>query len=580
MRITRVAGSNLASLESFDINFEVEPLRSAGLFAITGPTGSGKSTLLDAICVALYDETPRLSGRSSVQVVDGLSADGSVRSIGTNDVGSLLRRGAGEGWAEVDFVGVDGNRYRSRWSIRRAGGKPGGKLQSQTLVLQQLDAAGAAVETIGGTKSETLRCLEQRLGLKFAQFRRAVMLAQGDFAAFLKAPPNERAELLERMTGTELYGEISRQAHLEAKMWSERRPRLQARRDALQALTVEERAELERARAAATEHDRGLDQELMGVRAAADWYRTSHERTRALETSSAELLTARAGRLDAEPLAVELEAVVAARALRSPYDRALQSRRKLVAAEQALAAAATAAASALAGLSSARTVEDQALARLRAAEGALVEHAPALRDARALDVQLRIARQQSAEAASSAQLARRKAADAQSDAGRAEAEAARLQAAVQAHQDWLASHPADVWLAVQRDALVGLLDDAAGMVASLVEMRAKAGLATTALQAAEAAAQSSRAAATEHEAKASAAATAIAALQSEFDAQQGAALAAAMEACDALRPIVTRAQQDARVHAEAAGTLAELQVESNRQAEVARDAAATFARRT
>ena len=111
MKILAIRLKNLASLAGpFEIDFTAEPLASAGLFAITGPTGAGKSTLLDALCLALFGAVPRLSntGRDA-KVPD---ADGEVA---TGDPRTLLRRGTGEGYAEVDFVGIDGRRYRARW---------------------------------------------------------------------------------------------------------------------------------------------------------------------------------------------------------------------------------------------------------------------------------------------------------------------------------------------------------------------------------------------------------------------------------------------------------------------------------
>jgi energy-coupling factor transporter ATP-binding protein EcfA2 len=105
MRILKISGKNLASLaEEFSVNFEAEPLASTGLFAISGPTGAGKSTLLDALCLALYDATPRLlrvAGRN-------LLADVGNETVSTQDPRTLLRRGTAEGYAEVDFVGSDG----------------------------------------------------------------------------------------------------------------------------------------------------------------------------------------------------------------------------------------------------------------------------------------------------------------------------------------------------------------------------------------------------------------------------------------------------------------------------------------
>ncbi|MEW6490044.1 MAG: AAA family ATPase, partial [Thermodesulfobacteriota bacterium] len=199
MRILKVGGENLASLEGrFEVDFAGGPLGAAGLFGITGPTGAGKSTLLDAVCLPLYDRTPRLSGSGGAEV--GVPGEETLRSA---DPRSILRKGAGAGWAEVLFEGRDGRPYRARWSVRRARNAPGGRLQPQIMELH--DEAG---QSLGGTKTETLGRLEALLGLSFDQFCRSVLLAQGDFAAFLKARPAERAELLERITGTGLYAEL------------------------------------------------------------------------------------------------------------------------------------------------------------------------------------------------------------------------------------------------------------------------------------------------------------------------------------------------------------------------------------
>ena len=131
MRILAIRGRNLASLAGeFALDFTAEPLASAGLFAITGATGAGKSTLLDALCLALYERTPRLA-RANARSES--VPDVGEHAVGTGDARNLLRRGAAEGWAEVDFLGSDGVAYRSRWSVRRAHGKAQGKLQASEI---------------------------------------------------------------------------------------------------------------------------------------------------------------------------------------------------------------------------------------------------------------------------------------------------------------------------------------------------------------------------------------------------------------------------------------------------------------
>lgn len=217
MKILAIRGKNLASLSSeFVIDFQAEPLASAGLYAITGATGAGKSTLLDALCLALYERTPRLAKATS----KGESVpDVGDNSITPSDPRTILRRGAAEGYAEVDFVGSDGIGYRSRWNVRRSRNKAEGKLQNSDISLTRIHDGQALGDH---RKTETLRLIESFVGLNFDQFTRAVLLAQNDFAAFLKATDDERAELLQTLTGTETFSQISKQAFARMKAESEK----------------------------------------------------------------------------------------------------------------------------------------------------------------------------------------------------------------------------------------------------------------------------------------------------------------------------------------------------------------------
>ncbi|MGS9821727.1 AAA family ATPase, partial [Pseudomonas aeruginosa] len=178
MKILAIRLKNLASLAGEqEIDFTREPLSSAGLFAITGPTGAGKSTVLDALCLALFGSTPRLESTSaSSKVPDGRN------ELSSNDERNLLRRGCASGYAEVDFVGIDGHRYRARWETRRSRDKADGALQKSQQSLQDLETQQMLA---ANKKSEFREQLEQKLGLNFAQFTRAVLLAQSEFSAFL-----------------------------------------------------------------------------------------------------------------------------------------------------------------------------------------------------------------------------------------------------------------------------------------------------------------------------------------------------------------------------------------------------------
>ncbi|WP_226457359.1 AAA family ATPase [Pseudomonas sp. AF03-9] len=236
MKIFAIRLKNLASLAGpFEIDFTAEPLASAGLFAITGPTGAGKSTLLDALCLALFGAVPRLGDTGQAKMPD---ADSDI-SIG--DPRTLLRRGTGGGYAEVDFVGVSGRRYRARWEANRARDKASGKLQNSRQSLIDLDSE----QLLASQKTEYKTQLELALGLNFEQFTRAVLLAQSEFSAFLKANDNERSELLEKLTDTALYTRLGRRAFDKAKEAKDAHKHLQDQATGVVPLAPEARAELD-----------------------------------------------------------------------------------------------------------------------------------------------------------------------------------------------------------------------------------------------------------------------------------------------------------------------------------------------
>jgi DNA repair protein SbcC/Rad50 len=202
MKILRLSLHNLASLTgTHHIDFESSPLAHAGLIAITGKTGAGKSTLLDAMCLALYNEIPRLKG-----------ATGSLKDTGGQDVSikdskNILRRGCVHGFAELEFIALDSKRYMARWEIKRARQKVDGNLKVDRYV-KCLDDDTTLTQKI----SEVTPLIEKLVGLSFEQFTRAVLLAQSEVGAFLKAKDNERADLLEYLTNSQIFSLVSQKA--------------------------------------------------------------------------------------------------------------------------------------------------------------------------------------------------------------------------------------------------------------------------------------------------------------------------------------------------------------------------------
>ncbi|RDC52507.1 hypothetical protein DVA85_08150 [Acinetobacter sp. RIT592] len=202
MKILRLSLNNLASLTgTHHIDFESSPLAHAGLIAITGKTGAGKSTLLDAMCLALYNEIPRLKGAT------GSLKDAGGQDVSIKDSKNILRRGCVHGFAELEFIALDSKRYMARWEIKRARQKVDGNLKVDRYV-KCLDDDTTLTQKI----SEVTPLIEKLVGLSFEQFTRAVLLAQSEVGAFLKAKDNERADLLEYLTNSQIFSLVSQKA--------------------------------------------------------------------------------------------------------------------------------------------------------------------------------------------------------------------------------------------------------------------------------------------------------------------------------------------------------------------------------
>lgn len=210
MKLQKLTIQNIASIENATIDFEQGPLADESCFLICGPTGAGKTTLLDAICLALYNKTPRTNNANNERYTDRTENFGN--EIGIDDVRGLMRRGTDNAYVELYFTDANDHPLKAIWQVERARNRGGyvrnGKIQAVKWTLSEIDDT-----VLTSRKSDTEAAIRERLGLSFEQFCRTTMLAQGDFTKFLRSAESEKSAILEKLTGTEIYTEVSREIH-------------------------------------------------------------------------------------------------------------------------------------------------------------------------------------------------------------------------------------------------------------------------------------------------------------------------------------------------------------------------------
>ncbi|MDO1450597.1 AAA family ATPase [Rhodocytophaga aerolata] len=249
MKILSVRLKNINSLKGEHyIAFNKSPFADSGLFAITGPTGAGKSSILDAITLALYGWAPRFNRDSPFEIM----------SYHTSDC-----------LAEVEFS-VKEKVYRSKWSIHRSRGKIDGEIQQPKMEL--IDVVADVI--LESKKTEVINKVTEITGLDYFRFLRSVMLAQGDFAAFLKADEKTRGELLEKITGTAIYTQLSKKAFEKQKEKKQRLEQLETQLDNAKLLTPEQIEQYKQQILANKEAITALNQEMERLTLQMQWLET------------------------------------------------------------------------------------------------------------------------------------------------------------------------------------------------------------------------------------------------------------------------------------------------------------------
>ena len=225
MKIETLQLKNLNSLQGqHSIHFNQPPLSQVNIFAIIGATGAGKTTILDAITLALYGKTPRLSDDKK------------------GKTGKLISHGCNEAYAEVIFK-IGAQRYLAKWSChRKTRGKDIGGLKDAERELSNYNDDNKQI--ISTKVREIDEQIKKITGLGFQEFRRSMMLAQGDFNAFIRAEKKDRANILEQISGTAIYKQLSKAAHQKNKELQNQYKELQKNLDSPQILSAEKYKQL------------------------------------------------------------------------------------------------------------------------------------------------------------------------------------------------------------------------------------------------------------------------------------------------------------------------------------------------
>ncbi len=251
MRILQIRFKNLNSLAGeWQIDLTHPAYSADGIFAITGPTGAGKTTILDAICLALYGSTPRLDKVSK----------------GTNEI---MSRHTGDCFAEVTFETQIG-RFRCHWSQQKAKKKSNGELQQP-----KQEIINALTDAVLETKIKQVSAkIESVSGMDFDRFTRSMLLAQGGFAAFLQAAPDHRAPILEQITGTQIYSDISMRVHQRQRDEQTRLNHLESDLSGVQVLDAEQIEQIQSILTEKTKEEKSLVEQSTQTHSAIEWLKT------------------------------------------------------------------------------------------------------------------------------------------------------------------------------------------------------------------------------------------------------------------------------------------------------------------
>ena len=278
MKLQKLTIHNIASIEDAIIDFEAQPLAGSEVFLITGKTGAGKSTILDAICLALFADTPRLENTQ----MQGKTKDVDSK-LGLDDTRQLMRRNTGEAYVSLTFTGSNGVHYEAQWKVWRSRNKPTGNLQDKSWSLKNIDT-GNTIDKDVQIRAE----MKAAIGLDFNQFCRTTLLAQGEFTKFLNSKDDEKAAILEKITGVDIYAKVGKKVFevtgQKEQLWKDAKQQVEG----IHTLSDDEVAAKKEEMAGIDAQYKALKETVDADKAKLQWIKSDAELTKAIVTATEE----------------------------------------------------------------------------------------------------------------------------------------------------------------------------------------------------------------------------------------------------------------------------------------------------